>query len=331
MDAEERKRLTISLLREAAIGVHAQKWHWFSYHLSFLPPPPFAQSFIDACVDCEARLPGLGETLIRDIGQIGGIEKHEPHYDQLLQKLAEILLLRQLLLLPWPEGTTFDHEPALNPTGKRPELRVVTPEHTYLFEVKAPSLLSHERSRAKNGVQAPVRMFQREMLERLAGDGGLTLPRDNPVKDFLVDAELKFAPFKAAKPSTSVLIIVWDDHIYEPITVLTQPQCGLLTEGSYFRTEAGSAVAFPNIDGVVLVRHLLYFQRAAGDKPLIERDHAFDFGGDQALPNVFIPVPNGQEVPDFVKAGLRARPLDDPWLQQAAEYRPLELVFWMDV
>ena len=163
---------------------------------------------------------GLGRQLIRDLGAIGGIDRHEPHYDQLMQKLAEILVLRQLLALSWPGGTTFEHEPALTRHGKRPELKVVTPEHVYLFEVKTPSLTAHARNRAKNDLQAPARMFERDILDRLAGEGGLTLPRDNPVKDFLIDAELKFAPFKAATRATSLLVIVWDDHIYEPITVL---------------------------------------------------------------------------------------------------------------
>lgn len=319
------------LLREAAVGIIGQPWHWFSYHMCFLPPHPFAQSIIDACVDCEARLPGLGRQLIRDIGLIGGIGHHEPHYDQLMQKLAEILVLRQLLALPWPEGTTFEHEPALSADGKRPELKVQTPGQTYLFEVKAPSLLAHQRQRAANDLQAPVRLFPREMLGQLAGAGGLTLPRDNPVKDFLIDTEAKFAPFKAAGPVISVLVIVWDDFIYEPITVLTQERCGLLTDNSYHQTEKGKAITFPSIDAVVLIRHLMYFKNAAADEPLLERGHAFDFGDNDALPNVFVPVTGGQAVPDFIQKGLRAFPLDDPLLARAAEYRPVEMVFWINL
>jgi hypothetical protein len=330
MNAGERKRLRIELLREAATGTMGQPWHWFRHHFQWLPPHPFAQSFIDAAVDCECHVSGLGHQLIRDLGSIGGIDRHEPHYDQLMQKLAEILVLRQLLALPWPGGATFEHEPALTRHSKRPELKVVTPEHAYLFEVKTPSLSAHARNRAKNNLQAPARMFERDILDRLAGEGGLTLPRDNPVKDFLVDAEAKFAPFKAATRATSLLVIVWDDHIYEPITVLTQEQCGLLTPKSYYTDATGGPVTFPDIDAVVLIRHLMYFKQAAGDVPLVERAHAFDFGDEQALPNVFLPLPGGAQVPEFIRKGLRARPLDDLWLQRAAEYRPLEMVFWRD-
>ena len=158
MTADERKRLRIELLREATIGIMGQPWHWFSHHFQWLPPHPFAQSFIDAAVDGECHVSGLGYQLIRELGSIGGIDRHEPHYDQLMQKLAEILVLRQLLALPWPGGATFEHEPALTRHGKRPELKVVTPEHVYLFEVKTPSLSAHARKRAKNNLQAPARM-----------------------------------------------------------------------------------------------------------------------------------------------------------------------------
>jgi hypothetical protein len=45
------------------------------------------------------------------------------------------------------------------------------------------------------------------------------LPRDNPVKDFLLSADAKFAAFKAQHLTfTSALVIVWDDFIQEPRT-----------------------------------------------------------------------------------------------------------------
>jgi len=330
MPDEERKILRDDLSRELAASILEQEWHWFSYHVCFVPPNPFASSLVDACLDCEMKLPGLGRQFIRDIGGIGGLNRHEPHYDQLMQKLAEILVLRHLLSLPWPSDTTFEHEPRLTKKGKRPELRVNAPGQTYLFEVKAPSLLEHQRQRAANSMQSPTRMFKREMVERIAGEDGLTLPRDNPVKDFLVDADAKFAQFKAAAPAVSVLVIVWDDFIYEPITVLTQASCGLLTANSFHRSAAGDAVCYSSTDAVVLVRHLMYFKMAAAEQALGERGHAFDFGKEGALPNAFVPVPGGLPVSDFIRTGLRALPLDHSDLSRAAEYRPVEMVFWLN-
>jgi hypothetical protein len=95
------------------------------------------------------------------------------------------------------------------------------------------------------------------LVERSAGDDGITLPRDNPVKDFLVDADAKFKAFKSKADCTTVLVIVWDDFIYEPITALAHPKSGLLTANSFAKDANGSPMKFPNVDAVVLVRHLL--------------------------------------------------------------------------
>ena len=54
-------------------------------------------------------------------------------------------------------------------------------------------------------------------------------------------------------------------------------------------------------------------------------------GEANALPNVYIPVANGSQLPAFLTEGLRARPLDDPFLQMAAEYRPSDIVWWQNV
>jgi hypothetical protein len=286
MTEEERQQARIEFLGTIQATINARGWHWFGYHFQRAIPTPFARSIIDACIDCEAGVARLGADLVRDLGAIGGMERHEQHYEQLLQKLAEILVLRQILQLPWPEGTEFAHEPAVNGRGPRPELRVRTPDRDYLFEVKAPGLLEHARNRQANQMQAPARALGRDAVEQLAGGAQITLPRDNPIKDFLVDADRKFAPFKAHRPAISVLVIVWDDHIYEPISALVHEQCGLLTPRSYFRNQDGAVVEFANIDAVVLVRHLTYFGLAATERPLLERLHAFDFGGNRALPNV---------------------------------------------
>lgn len=149
-----------SLLKEATLSIGGAKaWHWFSHHFSMRPPHALGRSIVDACADCEKKLPGLGFQFIKDIAAICGKEKYEPHYDQLLQKLAELLVLRKLLTLDWPAGTTFQHEPAVSAAGKRPELRVVTPDRSFLFEVKTPSLLEHIRARRTNAFQVAGRVL----------------------------------------------------------------------------------------------------------------------------------------------------------------------------
>lgn len=144
----------VSLLKKARLSIGGAKaWHWFSYHFSMAPTHPLAHSIVDACAECEKLLPGLGFQFIKDIAAICGKEQHEPHYDQLLQKLAELLVQRKLLMLDWPAGTTFQHEPAVSAAGKRPELRVLTPDRRFLFAVKTPSLREHIRARRTNTFQ----------------------------------------------------------------------------------------------------------------------------------------------------------------------------------
>jgi len=329
MNNEEKRTCVREFLNIAKERISTLDWHWFQWHFQHQEVTPFVQSILEAIVDCEDKVPGLGTSFLNEICTIGGINRHLPHYDQILQKLSEVLVLRQLLLSDWPIGTTFQHEPAVNARGKRPELKVNTPTNEYLFEVKTPSLTEHIRQRGENNLQIPGRTLPREIVENLRDGRPITLPRDNPVKDFLIDAEAKFAEFKAENVSTSILIIVWDDHIYEPITSLINEASGLLTPNSFHRTVENVAIEFHNIDAIVLVRHLLYFQNAAAQRPLLERRDAFDFGDENALPNVFIPLLNGADVPEAIKGFLRAFPLDHPFIQNAAEYRPQELVIWI--
>lgn len=285
---------------------------------------------IAACVECELKLPGLGWSLIEDVASISGREKHKPDYEMLMQKLSEVLVLRQILYLPWPEGTTFQHEPSATPNGKRPELKVDTTEIVFLFEVKAPSLLSHQHARSQNPTQFPGRMFDKEMRKAIAGEQEPTLPRDNPIKDFLASAEEKFAPFAEEKETVGVLVIVWDDFIFEPITSLVhEPSQGLLTTNTFVKSADGLPLTYPHIDAVIVVRHLLYFQQGAAET-LTERKHAFDFGGDQDLPNILVPIPDGKPLPGFIIKGLRALHYDDEAIRHFADYRPQEFVMWFN-
>lgn len=327
------KNLFARLGLEVAQKISSGPWHWFAYHFRQGPGHPFTSSIIEACADCERAVPNLGRQLLFDLAAISGKEKDLLHWDMLNQKLAEILALRQLFSLPWPSADVrFSHEPAENKKGKRPELVVEVDGTSYVFEVKAPAILGHSIERGSNATQVPGRVFGREMLDAIAKQGPLTLPRDNPVKDFLLSADAKFAPFKTRDSNCrTILIIVWDDHIYEPITSLTSVAAqGLLTSNSFAKAEDGNILAFPNVDAVILLRHLLYFIRAAREEPLVEREHAMDFGDDWALPNVLIPVPGAPQIPEFIATGLRAVKHDDPALLSAAEYNPPDIIFWTD-
>lgn len=146
-------------------GLRGISWHWFGYHFA-TGPRPFAISIMEACASIDRAATGMGTGLLRELLAIGGREGHRPHYEQLMQKLGEILVIERIVTAGWPEGTTFEHEPAAIPGGPRPELLVTHPGGRLVVEVKTPSLLAHIRQRGQNGTQ-------------LAYRGGLT-PRSGP-------------------------------------------------------------------------------------------------------------------------------------------------------
>jgi|SRR5271165_3558517 len=308
-------------------------WHWFQYHFRTLNCPgmehPLAQSIIDALVVCDKFMPGYAKQFIDSFAAIGGKDKFEAHYEQLLQRLAELHVVKQVVSFSWPSGTLFRSEPTAEGSRKNPEITVQNGEQTYGIEVKAPALLGHVRNRSSNGTQLPARVFSRETLVSVRRvNEKLTLPRDNPVKDFLISANDKFCSFKKRTLHfTGVLVIVWDDFIYEPISSLLHESSGLFTPKSFYRDESGAATLFPNVDGVFVIRHLHQLSRAARDEDLIDGcKHPLDFGNDGVFPfKAFIANPAGARVPDILLRCMQGYP---PKPEMGAEYRPQDIVLW---
>jgi error-prone DNA polymerase len=88
-----------------ALGIAATGWHWFGYHFH-VGPTQFARSIMESCASIDTRAPGIG-TELDELTSIGGRVKDEAQYEQLLQKLGEILVVERLVICPWPAGTTF--------------------------------------------------------------------------------------------------------------------------------------------------------------------------------------------------------------------------------
>jgi hypothetical protein len=170
------------------------------------------------------------------------------------------------------------------------------------------------------------------MLALLKNPGeDLTLPRDNPVKDFLLSADAKFAAFKKkADNFIGILVIIWDDNIYEPISTLLHEACGLMTPKSFHADPIGTPFPFANVDEIFLIRHLHQFVRVAGGRPLIDGcTHALDYGRDGEYPfKVFVQNPNGREVPNIMQHCLQGMP---PHPEMGAEYMPKDLVRWTNL
>ena len=311
-----------------------QRWHWFRYHFSTLSVPgrehPLAASVIDALVVCDRAMPGYAERFVTTLASIGGREKFEPQYEQLLQLLAELHIVHQVVSFRWPGSASFSAEPTAGGSKKNPEITVENCGTVYGIEVKSPALLEHVRKRGTNRTQIPARVFTPDMVMSLSGAGeGVTLPRDNPVKDFLQSANAKFASFKVENSSfVGVLVIVWDDFIYEPISSVVHEASGLFTPNSFCKDELGRPMTFTHVDGVIVTRHLHQLRRATRDEPLVDDcRHPLDYGEDGKFPfKVFIANPHGNTVPEIILECLQAHVLSP---EMGAAYAPTDLVWWI--
>ncbi|MGB3532510.1 MAG: hypothetical protein WBA13_03225 [Microcoleaceae cyanobacterium] len=301
-----------------------KRWHWFSYHFSQPFQHPLSDSVLRACLDCEQYIPGFTKKMIDALASISGKEKYEPHYEQLIQRLAELHVIRQVVSFDWSCGASFRWEPTpVNGGKKNPEIIVQNDDYQIGVEVKAPSLLNHIRQRSENSLQFHARIFPKNVAEKFPGaDGGVTSPRDNPVKDFLVSAEEKFAPFKQENNNfSSILVIVWDEYVHEPIASLMHPFSGLFTPNSFAQDMNGEILRFPSVDGVIIIGHLHQLIRATRDEPLIlPCRHPLDYGQDEDFPmKIFIANPYGSAVPEIVLKCLQAHL---PSLDDESEYAP---------
>lgn len=306
-------------------------WHWYGYHFNMLKfgiEHPFSKSILDALLNINNAMDGYAFRAVDTMGSLHGKEKYLPHYDQLKQFLAEVFVVNHLVI-EFPDAK-FSDEPTVGNSKKNPEVTIQTDSFTLGVEVKSPRLREHVDKRNSNPVQIPGRMeFITDLIEQAGGKENVTLPRDNPVKDFLISADEKFAEFKKhITPFYSVLVIVWDDYIYEPITSLVAEHSGLLTDNSFAKDEDGKSLLFNNIDAVITIRQLHQFQRAAGGRALIDgKKHALDYGSPGEFPfKVICEVPGSEKLPETICTAFQAVELDD---RLGAEYRPQEYIMWM--
>lgn len=309
-------------------GLRNTGWHWFEYHF-WNGPTPFAMGIIRSCMGIDRVASGIGTTLFDELLSIGGRDRYEPHYEQLLQKMSEILVIERIVTANWPDGTMFEQEPRAKPGGKRPELLITMGTDRLLVEVKTPSQLAHIRNRGTNPNQLSYRSEVGLRTAEVLSDDETTLPRDNQILSFLKDADAKFADFRDGH-TRSMLVIVWDDFIYEPISVLMNAESGLWTKNAYAKDESGTPLAFPNVDSVVALRHLNYFICGSREEPLGDRTNAMDFGDERAMPNVIFPVRDQEPMMERVVERLRAHPYGDPALI-GAEYQVSDMVMWLSL
>jgi hypothetical protein len=307
-------------------------WHWYSYHFRQYvagAPTPFVAALVTSCLEVDERIPGFAISFLESLASLGGVERHKPHYEQLSQRLAELLVIRRIVQYSWGASPTFDYEPEATTSRKNPEITVTLDPRMIGVEVKAPSLLEHEKERERNPVHIPARGVPRD-LDIVKDASRVTLPRDYPMRDFLKSADDKFAGFYNDHLGFSgLLVIVWDDHVYEPLSALIAPQSGLLTPNTWARDKSGQPLQYPHVGGVVLIRHLHVFRAAAAEQhPLPDHKmHAFYYGlEDEFPPKVFIENPfAARPVDSEMLECLQAIP---PGPELGAEYVPSDLIIW---
>lgn len=285
-------------------------------------PTLFVVGLARALATIDAVAPGYAKEMIGRMKAIRGTGKDQ--YEALLQICGEIYVAegaaakvdRDEQGMPY-----FHHEPAVK-GAKNPEFEFRTSGTWAAVEVKTPKLIDFSNLRSK----ATVQLTTRVPGEIFAGEEKL-LPRDNPVKDFLISAEAKFTAYAPFRPDAfRILTIVWDDFCNEPIAALENPLAGLFTDRSFYRDNNDNPIVFAHVDGVVICRYQHQIVRATREDPLIDdvmlpflyRHESFPF-------KAFVQNPYGRMVPPELVEALNAYNYKG---LRGAEYSPSDIVFW---
>lgn len=317
-----------ALFQRIQDGPIRSRWHWLGYN--FTPGTEgstyFAPLTLIALDTVDQMMPGYAEEMLTRLEGMGGRKKNMDDYAAIIQWLAELLVMSHLAKHEWAAEAIFEMEPTVVGSKRNPEAVIRVPGIGSLgVEVKAPNLESHRLARGS----APWQMVERGPVAPADLNGDVTLPRDNPVKDFMISADAKFAGFRDAyEDFRSVLMIVADDYVNEPLSALLSSASGLLTPNSFHKDEYGNAVTYPNLDAVVLIRHQHQLRLGMANAPAVdERKHFLDYGDrDDFPPHVFIPIPNGRPLREEWLDALAAWPLEA--LNHGAEYNPGGLIIW---
>ncbi len=320
-----------TLVEKFVDKILSQEFHWLSYHFGLYLQGLehfLCASIINCCSKVEKAIPGYSEDFSSRLSSLSNKEKYLPHYEQIIQLLAELYVINHMVSIDFP-SSQYIHEPTTGESKKNPELGIILPDKNIYIEVKCREFISHHNKRSESSIEIPYRRDGvKEIAESMIEVGeSIVYPRDNTIKDFLISADEKFASFKKEdSDSITVIVIVWDDFIYEPISSLLNEFSGLLTEQSFY-TKDGIPIKFKNIDSILLVRQIHHIVRATRDEiPLDCLLHPLDWGiKGNVMPKAYIPVNSSPSIDDYLCEILQAHKIND--LQQVfVDYMPQDLI-----
>lgn len=140
-------------------NISNNKTHLFNYHFHEfnvkINNHPFSSSIIQYCYFVEQRIEGYAKRFIDKLASIN--QKNLEHYDQLLQNIAELLIVGHLAESLGQEWI-FKDEPTAIGSQKNPEVSISNGELTILVEVKSPRYHDYQNKRVNSGLQIPSRI-----------------------------------------------------------------------------------------------------------------------------------------------------------------------------
>lgn len=309
------------------------KWHWFRYHFGLYGinhEHPLCYSLTETLTAISNVIPDIHKGYIAKIASFSGREKCTDDYDQIIQVLAELIVIRQIITMKSNDEIHYEYEPTKGKSKKNPELTLKTSEYEVGIEVKCPKILSYKQARQQS-FQLPSRndlMINLDFIKTAKEANRLTFPKDNVIKDFLYSANDKFKEFKAAnKEFVGVLVIVWDEFVYEPISALLNDFSGIFTDNSYIIND-GVIERFINIDYVIITSHIDQIFRVAGDKPILTNaKHMLEYG-DVSYPHKIV-IKNPISTLDLPKDIKNILHVIKPDKILGAEYQPTDFIQWL--
>lgn len=311
------------------------EWHWLSYHFHGLPYGKHTElsfDFINKISFIDLKIPGFSEETINRLASICGKEKYEPHYEQIIQLLVEVVIFYRIVEGFLAQDVDYIWEPTTKKSNKNPELLIEHSEWKNIIEIKCPSIFKHLRNAAKNDTQLGARLGDVKIFDDISHSGEATRPLDNKIKDYLISANEKFSPFKSEDSDiSSILIIAWSQYLFEATSPLINGMSGLLTENSFYKDTNNQGIQFNSIDGVLVTEHLELILRATREEPLPYGYHQpLDYGAFKMkgfLPPAYIANPYGSNIYNqHVLTELGAVDINDILDPRVS---PLDYVMWL--